>query len=148
MSLLSCKGKTMASYNGYLLKIGGRTIPNKYIQYDSYTIQPNQRQDLDPYRDLDGVLHRNVVRNMPSVIKFNTKPMFEEDMQAFMGIINGGFSNRDERKGSIQYYDFETFSYKTGDFYMAQPEFTIHYIWELRKRRMLFDAMAIEFIGY
>lgn len=148
MSPLLRKEETMA-YNGYLVKIGGREIPLKYIQYDSYKAQPNQRQDLDPYRDLDGFLHRNVVRNMPTVISFNTKPMFEEDKDAFMSILNRGYSNVDERKGTLNYYDPETSSYRTGEFYMAQPEFSIHYIWEVRnKHRILFNATAIEFIGY
>lgn len=133
------------AYNGYLLKAGSTEIPLRYIRYDTYNIQPRQRQDLDPYRDVNGVLHRNVVENMPSVIQFNTPTMTSAELQDFLDIIRSNYDSTKERKLSLTYYDMETDSYRSGDFYMAQPSFTIHQILD---GKILYDEVTINFIGY
>lgn len=133
------------AYNGYLLKAGSDEIPLKFIRYDTYNIQPKQRQDLDPYRDVNGVLHRNVVENMPSVIEFNTPTMYADEMQEFLDIIRSNFDSTKERKLDLTYYDPETDSYKSGDFYMAQPSFTIKQIID---NKIMYNELTINFIGY
>jgi len=133
------------AYNGYLLKAGNTEIPLSYIRYDTYTIQPRQRQDLDPYRDVNGVLHRNVVENMPSVIEFNTPTMDSDKLQDFFDIIRDNYDDSKERKIHLTYYDMETDSYRSGDFYMAQPNFKIRQIID---GKILYDEMTINFIGY
>lgn len=133
------------AYNGYLLKAGNTEIPLSYIRYDTYTIQPRQRQDLDPYRDVNGVLHRNVVENMPSVIEFNTPTMDSDKLQDFFDIIRENYDDSKERKIHLTYYDMETDSYRSGDFYMAQPNFKIRQIID---GKILYDEMTINFIGY
>ena len=42
------------AFQGYLLQINGRTLPNRYIKLDSYQSTPNQRQDADSYVDAVG----------------------------------------------------------------------------------------------
>jgi hypothetical protein len=133
------------AYNGYLLKAGNTEIPLSYIRYDTYTIQPRQRQDLDPYRDVNGVLHRNVVENMPSVIEFNTPTMDSDKLQDFFDIIRENYDDSKERKIHLTYYDMESDSYRSGDFYMAQPNFKIRQIID---GKILYDEMTINFIGY
>jgi hypothetical protein len=133
------------AYNGYLLKAGNTEIPLSFIRYDTYTIQPRQRQDLDPYRDVNGVLHRNVVENMPSVIEFNTPTMDSDKLQDFLDIIRENYDDSKERKIHLTYYDMESDSYRSGDFYMAQPNFKIRQIIE---GKILYDEMTINFIGY
>lgn len=133
------------AYNGYLLKAGSTEIPLRFIRYDTYNIQPKQRQDLDPYRDVNGVLHRNVVENMPSVITFNTPTLSSDDLQDFLDIIRNNYDSAKERKLPLTYYDMETDSYKSGDFYMAQPSFTIH---QILNDKILYDEVTINFIEY
>ena len=68
------RGKRMA-FNGYLFKIGETIFPLKYVFAKSYTITPNRRQDIDPFRNANGRLQRNVVEHMPSTIEIKTRPM-------------------------------------------------------------------------
>jgi hypothetical protein len=133
------------AYNGYLLKAGSDEIPLSFIRYDTYHIQPKQRQDLDPYRDVNGVLHRNVVENMPSVIEFNTPTLYANQLQSFLNIIRGNYSSSKERKLEITYYNPETDSYKSGEFYMAQPDFSIKQIID---GKIMYNEMTINFIEY
>lgn len=133
------------AYNGYLLKAGSTEIPLNFIRYDTYNIQPRQRQDLDPYRDINGVLHRNVVSNMPSVITFNTPTMYSDDLQTFLGIIRNNYTSAKERKLDLTYYDMETDSYRSGEFYMAQPSFVIKMI---KDGKIMYNELTINFIEY
>jgi hypothetical protein len=133
------------AYNGYLLKAGSTIIPLSFIRYDTYHIQPKQRQDLDPYRDVNGVLHRNVVDNMPSVIEFSTPTLYASQLQEFLNLIRDNYSSSKERKLEVTYYDPETDSYKSGDFYMAQPDFSIKQIID---GKIMYNEMTINFIGY
>lgn len=133
------------AYNGYLLKAGSDEIPLSFIRYDTYHIQPKQRQDLDPYRDVNGVLHRNVVENMPSVIEFNTPTMYADQLQSFLNIIRSNYTSNKERKLEITYYNPETDSYKDGEFYMAQPDFSIKQIID---GKIMYNEMTINFIEY
>ena len=64
------------AYDGYLIKVGTYTIPNEYVALESYKVTPNLRQDLDPFRDNNGDLTRNVVPNMPSKIEIKTPYLF------------------------------------------------------------------------
>ena len=133
-------------YNGqWLIKAGNTVIPNKYIMVETYSATPKQRQDLDPYRDQIGALHRNVVQNRPSVIKFETVPMYELDMRHFMDIIQGAYISEAERKFSLSFYDPERGTYSSEIVYMVQPEFPILFI---KNGLIVYNSVNIEFIGY
>ena len=133
-------------YNGsWLIKAGNNIIPNKYIMVETYSATPKQRQDLDPYRDQTGVLHRNVVQNKPSVIKFDTVPMYEFDLRNFLNLIEGAYISEVERKFNLHFYDPEKGTYSEEHVYMVQPEFPILFI---RHGYVVYNSISIEFIGY
>ena len=46
-----------SSFDGWLLKFGNKVVPNKYLAYDDYTATPNQRTEVEAYRDLNNLLH-------------------------------------------------------------------------------------------
>ena len=43
------------AYSGYLVKVNGTQIPNKYIQLTTYAITPNQRMEAEAERDTTGM---------------------------------------------------------------------------------------------
>ena len=133
------------SFSGYLLKIDGTTLDHKYIYKDSYAITPNRRQDLDPYRDANGKLHRNVVSHYVTTISFQTKPMWNTELAQFMSFIRSRYSSTAEKKLSITYYCPDTDSYQTGDFYLPDIQFPIHMI---DGNKILYKSVQIEFIEY
>ena len=55
------------AYSGYLFKFGNYTFPNKYILWDTFETNPNQRQDLDSYTDANGLTHRNAISHTKTV---------------------------------------------------------------------------------
>lgn len=107
------------AFQGYLIKVGNYTIPLTYMKLESYKSAPDQRQDLDSYRDADGVLHRNVLPHTATKIEFETPYLFMSQMQDLIQNIRSNFLTNIARDCTLTYYDEETNSYKTGHFYMS-----------------------------
>ena len=106
------------AFQGYFLKVGNYTIPLQFIKLESYKSAPDQRQDLDSYRDADGYLHRTVLPHTATKIEFETPYMYMKDFQALLQGIRSNFLGDLARDCNLTYYDEETDSYKTGHFYM------------------------------
>ena len=102
----------------YLLKVGNYIIPNEFIKIESYQSSPDQRQDLDSYRDADGILHRTVLSHTATKIEFETPYLYVRQMQALIQGIKNNFTDSLARKCQLTYYDEETDDYKTGTFYL------------------------------
>lgn len=45
------------AYSGFLIKVGDYTVPFRYIEAKKYKCSI-KGQDLDSYRDANGILHR------------------------------------------------------------------------------------------
>lgn len=114
------------AFSDYLLKVGNYTIPLRFMKLESYTSMPDQRQDLDSYRDADGYLHRTVLPHTATKIEFETPYMYMAEMQELIQGIKSNFTNVLARQCTLTYYDDETDSYKTGTFYMPG---TIEFKW-------------------
>lgn len=105
------------AYQGYLLKVDGIIFPNSLISHAGFSITPDQRQDLDSYRDSTGLLHRNILPHKPCKIEFTTKVLHETDRENLKNILQ----NRD--KFTLEYWDAE---YRTGTFYSPDIKYEIY----------------------
>lgn len=135
------------SFNGSLLTVGGTILPLKYVYTSSYTITPNQRFDLDSYRNANGVLVRNALDHTSSDIKISTVPMTNRELPSLMSIITGAFQSYNERRVSLTYYCPDLDSYKTGTFYIPDIEFPIKSV-DTANKVITYDSFDIEFIEY
>ena len=138
------------AYNGYLLKLGGASgtiFPMKYIKVEGYNITPNQRMESEAKRSISGVLHRTTVSHTASKVEFNTPKMTNLDVDAMMQLFRNKWSSKKERKIKLQYYDMETNSYKTGDFYMPDIKFPIDRI-DTETNLVYYGEIRIAFIEY
>lgn len=116
------------AFKGYLIKLGGENgtpLPLKFIRYETYKITPNQRMDYNSTRDSLGVLHRTVVSHTATKVEFNMPRLNNWQLEAFMKLIRQHWSNAQERKITLYYYDMEFNTYRTGQFYMPDIDFTI-----------------------
>lgn len=98
-----------------------------YIAYESYKVTINT-MDLDSYRSETGVLIRNVLSHKAAKIEFNTPLISSTKLQSLLTIIKNGYIDATARKMKIKYYDPETDGYKTGTFYMADPDYGMRHI--------------------
>lgn len=130
-------------FDGWLLKINGELFPNNLIAYDSYSCTPDQIMDLDPYRDADGVLHRNSLPHTATSIEFTTPPMYLIDMERLNHFIPHG--NRVQC--TIEYWNPNTSSYETGTFYIADVPYEIINVDEETKS-ILYKGVKITITEY
>lgn len=138
------------AFNGYLIKLGGSSgtiLPLKYMRYQTYKVTPNQRQDLDSTVDTSGLLHRHPVSHRRSKIEFNTPMMYNYDIETLMGMLRSAWTSDSERKITLEYYDPEYNTYKTGVFYMPDTDFEMTTI-DTGKNTILYNELRFAFIEY
>lgn len=115
------------AYSGYLIKLGGSsgtTLPAKFIQYDSYDVSTS-RAEAQSSTSVTGLLHRTVVEHTRSKITFSTPKLTNADVAELTAILSATWTDAQNRKISVYYYDPETDSYKTGTFYMQDIKYQI-----------------------
>lgn len=134
------------SYNGYLIKVGTYEISMKrFIAAESYQVTRNV-QDLDSYRDANGVLHRNALEHAPIKVEFTTPAMLTNtEVAELMGAIRNQSTNTVERKYNVSVYVPELDDYVTQDMYMPDPQFQIYGSYD---NKLTYKATRIAFIGY
>jgi hypothetical protein len=138
------------AYSGYLIKLGGSSgteLPMKYIKVEGYNITPNQRMESEAKRAITGVLYRTTVPHTASKIEFNTPNMTNMDVDAMMTLFRNNWTSSDERKIKLYYYDMESDSYKSGDFYMPDIQFPIDHI-DNTNNIIYYKEIRIAFIEY
>jgi hypothetical protein len=116
----------MANFSKYLIYIispDGTKIPfpNKYIKYDTYKYTKSV-QDLDSYRDANGVLHRTALAHRIIKAEWNSPPLHLADYQAMVSLIESNYIVETERKLNVNYYDINSDKYVQG--YVYVPDFT------------------------
>lgn len=135
------------AYSGFLIKVGDYIIPaNKYVKADSYSVYRNI-QDLDSYRDANGVLHRNVLSHVANKVEFETPAMLTnvEFASLMKNIQRNYISSFEERKALVTLYIPEIDDYVTQEMYMPDVKPTIYGTYGGIVR---YNAVRIAFIGY
>ena len=134
------------AYSGFLIKVGDYIIPaNKYIKADSYSVYRNV-QDLDSYRDANGVLHRNALDHVANKVEFETPAMLTNaDFSNFMSQIQANYTVPKERKANVTLYIPEIDAYETQEMYMSDPKPSIYTV---ANGVIRYNAIRFSFIGY
>jgi hypothetical protein len=138
------------AFSGYLVKVGSYTIPLHFITFETYKCTPDQRQDVDSYRDLNQDLHRNVSSHYKSIVTFETlRNLHETSIRALFSGIQSNYTIPKERKVKLHYWNPEKGNYDSGDFYFVQPDFTIRKVIDDDSNKdIIYDSLTIKFIEY
>lgn len=136
------------AFNGILLTVGNYEIDGTYyINYKSYNVT-RQVQDLDSYRNANGVLVRNALDHVPIKIEFETREnLTNTDLATFLGAIRSNFSVPKERKANVTAFVPELNDYITQDMYMPDPQIKIKRITP-NTNIIYYESIRIAFIGY
>ena len=133
------------AYEGYLIKVGNYIIPtNKFIKADSYIPYVNM-QDLDPWTDADGYLHRNVVELKAMKVEFETPAMLTNiTFEELMSNIRRNYTDATARECMVTAYIPELNKYVTQKCYLADftPQIYSNYGGVLR-----YNPIRFAFIG-
>nr|DAG25717.1 MAG TPA: hypothetical protein [Caudoviricetes sp.]DAO54796.1 MAG TPA: hypothetical protein [Caudoviricetes sp.] len=123
-------------FNGWLIKFGDVTLPNSFLLADGWESTPNQRVEIDAYRDANILLHRETSPNFKTKLKLNIREMNLEERMAFdnaIGLATLPTTEKNQRRVRCTYWNDETLEYATGAFYMSDTTYTIHTLSEDEK---------------
>lgn len=116
------------------------------IKADSLSITPNARQDIDSYRDANGLLHRTALSHTATIIEFDTIPMWESKWNDLMADLVSNYLIYEERDAMCSYYDSESCTMKTGHFYLdSNFQTKVKQQWGNMK---LYDSNHFKFVEY
>ena len=138
------------AFNGYLIRfpktdttITGESI----IKVESFKAKRNV-QDLNPYRDANGIMHRNALSHVPIKVEFETRDgITNTELQNFMNILRNNYTVVKERKLRIEVYIPEQDTYVEQNVYMPDLDPTIKYI-DLENNVVKYNSVRFAFIGY
>lgn len=110
------------NYAGYdiMFKKTNQILPFKYI--NSYQATPNQRIDVDSFRNEETVLNRNVAQHTSTKMEWTTPYLWINEWEELMALIRNNYDIKIERRIQVTFYDMEDCVYKDG--YMYIPDFT------------------------
>lgn len=112
------------AYDGYLLVLGDWEFPQKYIAADTYSVYVSM-QDVDPWTDANGYLHRNAVELKALKAEFETRAMLTNiEFSNIMQNIQSQYISATERSLNVTVYIPEYDDYVTQKAYFAdfQPK--------------------------
>lgn len=133
------------AFQGYFVKVGNYKIPLKYIESDTYNGYRSV-QDLDPYRDGNGKLHRDALPHVPCKAEFETTPlMAEAEFDELMGNIENNFIDELERKANVTVYIPEKRTYITQEMYIPDIKPAVDCI---LNGELFYKSTRFAFIGY
>ncbi len=133
------------AYSGWLVKVGDYTIPaNKFIKAESYSAYVNM-QDLDPWPDANGYVHRTAVELKAMKIEFETPAMLtNKDFSELMANIRSNYTVPRARQFLLTAYIPEYDEYMTQTAYLADftPQIYGNYGGVIR-----YNPVRLAFIG-
>lgn len=133
----------MNGFEGYMIKVGEKVFPNRFISFSTWSSAPDQRTDQDSYTDGNGELQRNILPHKRTKCTFQTP----QGLHLADKIEMQSFFNRDDTE--LTYWNDETNSYETGKFYMVDPQFPINRVVEAgTESDIIYNAISIEIIEY
>lgn len=131
------------NYRGYILKFGSTVFPNHYFL--EYSSTPDQRMDRDSQRDNTGYLHRYVLPNGKTGIVFSTHMLHLDDKINMQHIISSGLINSVQRRYTVTFWDDETNSYKTSEFYLPDIKYQIK---DATQTDIVYNPITVELVEY
>lgn len=139
----------MADFRGYLLKgvNSGEVFPHQYINYESWSSTPKQREEIKAYRDENSRdLTRITAAGRKSVFQFDLRPKLHlANIEEILYWFYHAEVDSDQRKMFLEYWNEEDLQYKQGYFYRPDLKFPIK---QILPNDIIYKEMTINFVEY
>ena len=141
------------AFKGYLFAVCDanfnikKVFPNKYIQFNSWSSTPNQREELKAYRD-DNTrnLTRVTAAGKKSIFSFKVRsPLHLEDKIEIQKFFTDYEIDNEQRKINLEFWDDEKNEYKKGTFYRPNMPFPII---KITDDDIIYGELTIDCIEY
>ena len=133
------------AYRGYLIKVGNYIIPaDKYIKAESYSAYVNM-QDLEPWTDAKGYVHRTPIDLKALKVEFETPAMLTNiELSDLLGNIQSQYVEEKGRTCMVQAYIPEYDDYVTQKAYFS--DFTPQ-MYRVDDSTIWYNSVRLAFIG-
>lgn len=138
------------NFKGWLIKFGEVRLPNSFLLADGWESTPNQRIEIDAYRDANVYLHRETSSHYKTKIKLNFREMTLMERIALnnvIGLATLSINEQKQRKVSLTYWNDETLTYDSGEFYITDTTYSHHRIDE-KAKEIEYNPFTLELIQY
>lgn len=138
------------NFQGWLIKFGDVQLPNSFLLADGWESTPNQRIEIDAYRDANVLLHRETAANFKTKIKLNIRDMTLDERTAFnnvIGLASLPVEDNRQRRVFVTYWNDETLQYVSGVFYMSDTTYGIHRL-DDNKNDIEYNAFTLTLTEY
>ncbi len=117
-------------FEGYLIKSAAGIFPHELIKLKSYKSTPNQREEIEAYRDdYTRDLTRITASGTKSAIEFATiDDLTLEQKKQIQSFFSDVTSDALQRKVRLTFWNDEDNAYYTKDFYIPDIEYNINRI--------------------
>lgn len=134
-----------SNYSGWLIKIGDYIIPtNRFIRADSYKASAYM-QDVDPWTDANGYVHRNAVQLKALKVEFETPAMLtDEKFAEFIYNIDQNIIDKAGNECYITAFVPRYNQYFTQRGYLADIDPQIYGNYE---KKLHYDPIRFAFVG-
>ena len=140
----------MQEFGGWLIKFGDVVLPNSFLLADGWESTPNQRVEIDAYRDANILLHRETSPNFKTKLTLNIREMNLEERRAWNNIIGLAElpqTEENQRRVRCTYWNDETLEYSAGIFYMSDTTYSIHTLSE-QERDIDYNDFKVTLVEY
>ncbi len=137
-------------FQGWLIKFGEVQLPNSFLLADGWESTPNQRLEIDAYRDANALLHRETAADYKTKLKLNIREMTLEERIAFDNVIaiaTLSITDQRQRKVAVTYWNDEVLDYTSGEFYMSDTTYIIHQVYE-KDKEIDYNPFSVTLIEY
>lgn len=107
----------MSKFEGYYLKIGECKFDNPAIKREGFKVLPMLVQVTDEQRVASGKLVIKELPHKPTKIEITFPIMTPVQYRAYKKAFRGELTNQDEMYLTVEYYDEDDDTYKSGTFY-------------------------------
>lgn len=138
----------MSQFKGYLLKEleHGTIFPHEYMNYESWITTPNQREELEAYRDdYTRDLYRITSVGRKSVYSFETRTLSLSEKQEVFLFFKNATVDSAQRKVHLEVWNDEDDTYHSAYFYIPDIEYTIR---KISDDDIFYNEITIELIEY
>lgn len=134
-----------SNYSGWLIKIGDYTIPtNRFVRADSYKASAYM-QDVDPWTDANGYVHRSAVKLKALKVEFETPAMLtDEEFAEFLHNIDQNIIDKDGNECYITAFVPRYNQYFTQRGYLADIDPQIYGNYE---GKLHYNPIRFAFVG-
>lgn len=133
-----------SNYQGWLVKIGDYIIPFEFIRAESYKANANM-QDLDPWTDTNGYLHRNPVELKALKVEFETPAMLtDERLSVFLANVDSNITDPVANECTITAYIPRYNRYFTQKGYLIDLDPQMYFA---NAEKIQYNAIRFAFVG-